>query len=265
MTQNSAQGGSYASTGHSNYGKKSSDTAWLVGSIAVTVPSALYLLYSSPAKKPAHHGSNHHASSSTPEEEGASSDEETAKSQMDSASESVSEATEDARDQAKEKSGEMGEKAGELYGRAKDKVETSIMGVTDKAASVKGKAGETLEHMTEEFKNRAHGDDKDSKEGAGKPNQGGGKKGPDDSQGREGADIPKEPVSERKKVEQAGGDSKASETLSDLKKKQNPSKKPSQIDPPAAGMKGQASTSEMSGKQEGLSSGDTWHAVRIYS
>lgn len=48
MAQNSAQGGSHASTG-----KKSSDTAWLVGSIAVTVPSVISFSKILEAKSPA--------------------------------------------------------------------------------------------------------------------------------------------------------------------------------------------------------------------
>ncbi|KAG0127527.1 hypothetical protein HOY82DRAFT_490356 [Tuber indicum] len=262
MTQNSVQGGSNASAGHANHGKKSSDTAWLVVSIAVTIPSALYLLYSSPAKKSDYHGSGHHSSTSTLEDKGgASSVGETANSQMDHAAESVSLAADDTRDQANERLGEIGEKAGELYGGAKDRTEASIMRATDKTAYVKEEAGEVPEPTTEGSKNRTHEDDKGSQEVSGKPNQDG-EKDLDDSQGREGADTPKEPVGERRKAEKTDGDSKSSETLSNLKRKQNPSKTPSQVDPPATGMKDAPSTDKRSGKQEGLDNGDAPHPVR---
>ncbi|KAG0632813.1 hypothetical protein HOY80DRAFT_897512 [Tuber brumale] len=232
MTQSSSQGDSHGSAGHANHGKKSSDTAWLVGSIAVTVPSVLYLLHSSPAKKPDHHGSGHRSSTSALEHEGgASSGAETAKSQMDPTPESVSEAAENARDWANERLGETGEQA-----------------------------GEAPEPATERSKNRAHDGDKGSEEVAGRPNQDG-EKDSGDSQGREGTHTPKEPIDEKKKVEKTGGDSKSSETLSNLNMKQNPSKTPSQVDPPATGMKGAGSTDKTSGKQ-GPSNSDTSHAVR---
>ncbi|PUU81885.1 hypothetical protein B9Z19DRAFT_1062295 [Tuber borchii] len=212
MAQNSAQGGSHASTG-----KKSSDAAWLVGSIAVTVPSALYLLYSSPAKKPDHHSNHHSGSPALKEEEGTSSGGET-KSQIGSVPELVSEAAEDIRDQAKENFEEMGEKASELYGGAKGREEASTASATDSATSVKEGTGETSEPVTEGLENKAHGDDESSKGDAGGPNQ-----------GQEKMD----PVGEQKNVEKTGGDPKSSESLSN---------------PPAAGTKGPASTNEKSGK-----------------
>lgn len=237
IAQNSAQGDSYASTGPPNHGKKSSEMAWLVGSIAVTVPSALYLLYSSPANKTDHHHSNHNSSSSTLDEEGGPSSGGETKSQMGPTPELVSEATGDSRDRARGNFGEMGEKAGELYVEAKGKAEAGIMSATDKAASVKEGAGETFEPV-------AGG----SQNGAGKSNQGEGKKGPDDSQVREGVNIAKEPVNERKNVEKTGGNSQSSETLSNPNRKQDSSNTPLQVDPPAAGTKGPAGTGETSGK-----------------
>jgi len=53
MAQSSAQGGSHASPSSTTHGKKSSDTAWLVGSIAVTVPSVISFSKISEAKSPA--------------------------------------------------------------------------------------------------------------------------------------------------------------------------------------------------------------------
>jgi len=126
---------------------------------------------------------------------------------MNPTPESLSEATQDSRDEVKGNLGRIEEKAGELYVGVKDKEEARSMSTTDKAASAKEGAGETFEPATEGSKNRAHGGDESSKGDAGKPNQG---EGPDDSQGSEGVDIPKESVSERKNVEKTRSDSEVS-------------------------------------------------------
>lgn len=151
----------------------------------------------------------------------------------------VSEAVEDARDQAREKTGEMGEKAGELYGEAKNKAETSVQGVTDKAASVKEKAGETFEGMTGEFKEKAEQATEKVKKTADKV----------DPRSR---DLPD--------VDQAvAGDD------TNRKGQALTSANPAKTDPAdkgaGAGQRDVGSSNEQSGKQEGISNQDTWHAV----
>ncbi|KAL7274747.1 hypothetical protein RUND412_002335 [Rhizina undulata] len=270
MTQNSAEGGSYASTGKTHYNHKTSDLPWIIGSLAVTLPSAAFLLSGESPKphKPLPKYDPHDKSTSprefgektaaketapkaeepTPKEEQVAASDEAKATQEPISTEKegqdIAGATFEAIGQALEATGDIGKKAGELSEAAKNKAEASIQGVADVAAAVKEMVGETIEGITDESKKKA------------------------DEAGEKAAEIKGE-VSEKvekmketaeEKVEAKGEDKSRSQKLQELNQAQT-DKAPSQTDPPSAAFKEIRSMNEMSGKQEGLSNADTWHPI----
>jgi len=241
---------SYASS-HSHPTGTSSDMPWLIGAIVFTVPASYYLLSSGPPTP--HHSdphkkmdtastsagpgvqtepSGHHGKLQLPtdkkarpleEEEDAGTDGGDS-DKLESAKEWAEDKTQEATGAVKATASKAGEKASEYAGKVKDEAEDVKDSAEEKASAIK--------------KGAADGTDKD----------------------KAAEDSAEEKASAIKKGAADGTDkNKAAEE--EEKEGKKTSVNPQKVDPGDTAMKNAGGSGTMSGKQQGISNDDTWHAV----
>ncbi|KAI5807153.1 hypothetical protein EDC01DRAFT_781941 [Geopyxis carbonaria] len=275
-----------------------SDTPWIIGSIALTVPACYYLL-SSGSPKPHHadphakmdtassspgdaqpdHEGHHGALTTSDDEKPYGSDKAAAKSASSSDSgEATPEEEEGASsdDEAADKQTASGaskavsetaedakDQAKETAGKLSDKASELYGSAKAKATEVKDKAKDATENATEKAKDVT----KNASEKAKDVTENASEKAKDVT---ENASEKAKDVSEKATEKAKGAAEKVSEKASDAsdaassgdhKEESKTSKDPQKTDPGYTAAKKPKSENEMSGKQEGLSNTDTKHPL----